>query len=117
MTAPAGQGPPQPGDDPEERDPGLARERTSLSWTRTAISFAALAGVMLKENALTGLIILAIVPLVWQLGRVSRGSTVRADLTAVGPARLFIITLSIVAVSLLCLAVAIFGKSVPGALR
>ena len=30
--------------DPEERDPGLARERTALSWTRTAISFAALGG-------------------------------------------------------------------------
>src|SRR6185312_4852311 len=32
---PAGQGQPRPSDDPEERDPGLARERTSLSWMRT----------------------------------------------------------------------------------
>jgi uncharacterized membrane protein YidH (DUF202 family) len=114
---PAGQGQPQPSDDPEERDPGLARERTSLSWTRTAISFAALGGVVLKANVFTGLVVLAIAPVVWQLGRVARGSGPQADLPAVGAARMFIIALSIVAVALLCLAVAIFGKAVPGALR
>jgi uncharacterized membrane protein YidH (DUF202 family) len=106
-----------PGDDPEERDPGLARERTSLSWTRTAISFAALGGVVLKENVFTGLVVLAIAPVVWQLGRVARGSGQRADLPVVGATRLFIISVAIVAVALLCLAVAIFGKAVPGALR
>ena len=68
MTAPD---PDQPGDDPEERDSGLARERTSLSWTRTAIAFAALGGTVLKVNLATGLIILAIAPVIWQLGRVS----------------------------------------------
>ena len=109
------------GDDPEERDPGLARERTALSWTRTAISFAALGGVVLKVNVVTGLIILAIAPVIWQLGRVTRGSASGADLSAAGPAvgaaRLFIITVSIVAVSILCLMVAILGRSAPGALR
>ncbi len=62
-----------PGDDPEERDPGLAHERTSLAWLRTALSFAALGGVVLKVNLLTGLLVLAVAPVVWQLGRVSRG--------------------------------------------
>jgi uncharacterized membrane protein YidH (DUF202 family) len=116
---PPAQGPPAqpPGDDPEERDPGLARERTSLSWTRTAISFAALGGTMLKANVLTGLIILAVAPLVWQLGRVTRGRATAPGLPAVGATRLFLITVSIVAVSLLCLVVAIFGRAVPGALR
>jgi uncharacterized membrane protein YidH (DUF202 family) len=108
---------PGPGDDPEERDPGLARERTALSWMRTAISFAALGGVVLKTNMPTGLIILAIAPVVWQLGRVARGAATGTDLTAAGATRIFLITVTIVAVSLLCLAVAIFGKSVPGALR
>ena len=122
MTVPtgqgqSGQGQPEPGDDPEERDPGLARERTSLSWTRTAISFAALGGTVLKANVISGLIILAIAPVIWQLGRVSQGRGARTDLPAVGATRLFIITVSIVAVSLLCLVVAIFGKAVPGALR
>jgi uncharacterized membrane protein YidH (DUF202 family) len=115
MTVSTGQG--QPGDDPEERDPGLARERTLLSWTRTAISFAALGGTVLKANVISGLIILAIAPVIWQLGRVSRGTAARTGLPAVGATRLFIITVSIVAVSLLCLVVAIFGQAVPGALR
>jgi uncharacterized membrane protein YidH (DUF202 family) len=115
VTALAGPGP--PGDDPEERDPGLARERTSLAWTRTAISFAALGGTVLRENVITGLIILAVTPVIWQLGRVSRGRAAATGLPAVGATRLFIIAASIVAVSLLCLVVAIFGQAVPGALR
>lgn len=113
---PAGTGRPRAGDGPEERDPGLASERTSLSWTRTAISFAALGGVVLKENVITGLIILAIAPVVWQLGRVTRGQG-SAGLPVVGATRIFIIAASIVGVSVLCLVVAIFGRSVPGALR
>ena len=72
---------------------------------------------MLKANVLTGLIILAVAPVVWQLGRVTRGQAAAPGLPAVGATRLFLITVSIVAVSLLCLAVAIFGHAVPGALR
>ena len=115
MTAPPGQG--GPGDDPEERDPGLARERTSLAWARTAISFAALGGVVLKANVLSGLLVLAVAPVVWQLGRVSRSRVASTDLPTVGATRLFMIALSIVAVALLCLLVALFGRSVPGGLR
>ena len=114
---PARPEPPPPGDDPEERDPGLARERTSLSWMRTAISFAALGGVVLKANLLSGLVILAIAPVVWQLGRVTRGPGAAAGLPVVGATRLFIITVAIVAVALLCLVIAVFGQAVPGALR
>ena len=88
-----------------------------MSWTRTAISFAALGGVVLKANLVTGLIILAIAPVVWQLGRVTQGRGAGTGLRAVGATRLFLITVSIVAVSLLCLIIAIFGKAVPGALR
>jgi hypothetical protein len=126
MTATPGRG--GPGDDPEERDPGLARERTSLAWTRTAISFAALGGTMLKANVITGLIILAVTPVIWELGRVSRGPAPQSsapqssaprgsDLPIVGATRLFLIAVAIVAVALLCLVVAIFGKAVPGALN
>ena len=110
------------GDDREERDAGLARERTSLSWTRTAIAFAALGGTVLKVNLATGLIILAIAPVIWQLGRVSRGAIPGAagqppDMAGVTATRLFLITVSIVGVALLCLVVAILGRSAPGALR
>ena len=110
-------GPPQRGDDPEERDPGLARERTSLAWTRTALSFAALGGAVLKVNVFTGLVILAVASVIWQVGRVTRARSPAGGLPVVGAARLFLIAISIVAISLLCLAVAIFGGSVPGALR
>ena len=115
--APPRAGAPEPGDDPEERDPGLARERTTLAWTRTAISFTALGGAVLKENVVTGLIILAVAPVVWQLGRVTRGPVSGAQPPVVGAVRLFVITVSIVAVALICLIVAVGGKSVPGALR
>jgi uncharacterized membrane protein YidH (DUF202 family) len=107
----------QPGDDPEERDPGLARERTSLAWLRTAISFAALGGTMLKANILTGAIVIAMAPVVWQLGRVSRSRSGPAELPQVGAARLFTMTIAIVVVSLLALGIAIFGPAAPGALR
>ena len=72
---------------------------------------------MLKVNVLTGLAILAVAPVIWQAGRVTRGRPPGTGLPVVGAARLFLIAVSIVAVSLLCLAVAIFGGSVPGALR
>ena len=110
------------GDSPEERDSGLAQERTALSWNRTAVSFVALGGTMLKENVIGGLIILAISPVIWQLGRVTRGTVRPAGertpaVPVVGATRLFLIAVAIVAVSALCLVVAIVGRSAPGALR
>ncbi len=102
---------------PEENDPGLARERTSMAWTRTAISFGALGGVVLKENVITGLVILAVTPLVWYLGRLSRSGSPNTRLPAVGAMRIRLITVSIVGVSLLSLLVAVLGPAVPGALH
>jgi Domain of unknown function (DUF202) len=101
----------------EEGDTGLALERTSLSWTRTALSFAALGGVMLKQNVITGLIILAVVPLIWRLGRPPRSGSPPGGLPTVGGRRIRVITVSIVGVSLLSLLVAVLGPSVPGALH
>jgi hypothetical protein len=101
----------------EEGDAGLALERTSLSWTRTALSFAALGGVVLKDNVITGLIILAVVPLIWRLGRLPRSGSIPGGLPTVGGTRIRMITVSIVGVSLLSLLVAVLGPSVPGALH
>ena len=82
--------------DDDDADPGLARERTSLAWTRTALSFTAVGGVMLKENVVPGLIILATAPLIWRVGLLAYHH----------PARLKLVTMAIVAVAAVALAVA-----------
>jgi uncharacterized membrane protein YidH (DUF202 family) len=94
-------------DDLEQLDPGLAVERTSLAWTRTAISFAALGGAVLKVSIAPGLVILLIASLVWRLGR----------LHLRGPERLWLITVSIVLVAMLALSVALVGHSASRALH
>ncbi len=84
-------------DDEEDRDPGLARERTSLAWTRTALSFAAVGGVVLRKDVAAGLIIMAATPVVWELGRLARERPDRL--------RLRLVTATIVAVAAVALAV------------
>jgi len=59
-------------EDIEDLDPGRARERTELAWTRTAISFAAIGALMLKQLPMAGLPILLIGALVYFLGRMIR---------------------------------------------
>jgi uncharacterized membrane protein YidH (DUF202 family) len=85
--------------DDEDGDPGLARARTSLAWTRTALSFAAVGGVVLKNDLIPGLLIMAAAPVIWQLGRLARHP----------PGRLRLVTATIVAVALVALAVAVAG--------
>jgi uncharacterized membrane protein YidH (DUF202 family) len=80
-----------------QRDAGLALERTSLAWTRTAISFAAVGGVVLKREVIPGLILLAVVPFIYALGRLAYGR----------PGRLKMVTATIVAVALVALVVSV----------
>ena len=86
-------------DDHEDADPGLARARTSLAWTRTALSFAAVGVVVLRKDILPGLIILAAAPVIWQLGRLDHHL----------PGRLRLVTATIVVVALVALTVAVVG--------
>ena len=81
----------------DDADPGLARARTSLAWTRTALSFAAVGAVTLKKDVVAGLLILATAPVIWRLGRLAHHR----------PARLRLVTATIVAVALVALAVAV----------
>jgi uncharacterized membrane protein YidH (DUF202 family) len=98
MAAPGGPGPPGPRNTPSPsgpRDPGLARERTALAWTRTAISFAAVGGVVLKREIVAGLILLALAPAIYVLGR----------LAYTRPQKHKLVTATIVAVALVALVV------------
>ena len=89
-------GPPTPGPS-DSRDPGLARERTALAWTRTALSFAAVGGVVLKREIVPGLILLAVAPAIYVLGR----------LAYTRPDKLKLVTATIVAVAVVALVVAL----------
>jgi uncharacterized membrane protein YidH (DUF202 family) len=83
--------------DREDADPGLAQVRTSLAWTRTALSFAAVGGVALRNDVIAGLLILATVPVIWRLGRLAHHR----------PGRLRLVTATIVAVAIVALVVAL----------
>ena len=101
MTAPA--------DDIEDADPGLARARTALSWTRTAISFAALGAAILKSRTYAGIPILILSGLIWGMGQLVRApGTARAR-----SRRLLVIAVAITGVSIVALAIALLSPE-PG---
>lgn len=96
-----------PADDIGDADPGLARARTALAWTRTAISFAALGAVILKSRPYAGIPILILSGLIWGLGQLTRGP---------GPGRaqsrrLLLIAVAILGVSIVALAIALYVPS------
>ncbi len=96
-----------PADDIEDADPGLARARTALSWTRTAISFAALGAVILKSRPYAGIPILILSGLIWGLGQLTRGpGTAQAR-----SRRLLLVAAAILGVSIVALAIALFVPS------
>ena len=100
-------------EDMEQLDPGLARERTKLAWARTAIAFAALGGAILKKEPVAGLIVLALTPLIWGLGRFVGHTAERPELQ---PRRLLAVTVTVVAVSTLAMVIAFVGHP-PESLR
>jgi len=100
-------------EDMEQLDPGLARERTKLAWARTAIAFAAVGGAILKKEPVAGLIVLAMTPLIWGLGRFVGHTAGRPELQH---RRLLAVTVTVVAVSLLAMVIAFVGHP-PTSLR
>jgi uncharacterized membrane protein YidH (DUF202 family) len=96
--------------DPGSGDPGLARARTSLAWTRTALAFAAIGGIILRREVVAGFVVLALSALVWAVGRAARApGQVRAR-----PGRLLVIALAVTGVSAVALALALFGPQTDG---
>lgn len=97
--------------DMEDIDPGLARERTRLAWARTAISFAAVGGAILRTAPIAGFAVFALGAAVWGTSALVR----RHQRAGKGePRRLFLlITVTVTAVALIALAVAIAGGRSP----
>ena len=91
-------------------DPGLARARTRLAWTRTALSFAAIGGIILKRDLAAGFVILGLSALVWGVGRLA-GVPGRAGARR---GRLLVIALAVTAVAAVALGLAVFGPQTAG---
>jgi uncharacterized membrane protein YidH (DUF202 family) len=96
----------------EDLDPGLAADRTTLAWARTAIAFAAVGGAMLRKEPIAGVVVLAMTPLIWTLGRYV-GYARRPDQLS---RRLLLVTVIVVMVAALGVAVAFVGHG-PTSLR
>src|SRR5579875_2865508 len=92
-------------DDPEDRDPGLARQRTRMAWLRTAIAFGALGFAVLKVNIAAGTAILPMAPLTWLTVHFSR----RVPPGRARPGHIALTAAAIVVVALVALAVVLLG--------
>ena len=92
-------------DDPEDLDPGLARERTRLAWARTSIAFAAVGAAMLKRQPIPGTLVLALTPVIWALGSFAT----RAMRPEPRPAKLLAVTVTVTAVAALAMVIALIG--------
>jgi uncharacterized membrane protein YidH (DUF202 family) len=101
---------PRPGPGGAPGDPGLARARTSLAWTRTALSFAAIGAVILRRELAAGFVVLALSCLVWLVGRLAVvPGQVRAR-----PGRLLVISIAVTGVAIVALMLALLGPQTPG---
>ena len=90
-------------------DPGLAWERTSLAWTRTAIGFAAIGAVLLKKDVAVGVVVLVLSGVVQACGRAGRTGQGRPR-----PWPLLIIALAVTGIAVAALALAMFGPPSDG---
>jgi uncharacterized membrane protein YidH (DUF202 family) len=96
---------PAPQDDPEDADPGLARERTGLAWTRTSISFLAVGAAILKTDVTAGAIVIAAGLGILGLRRFFPRSRTAADRQA----RLRLVSATVAVVAAAALAVTLFA--------
>ena len=96
-------------EDPEDLAPGAAAERTRLAWERTAITFGVVGLVMLRDEPVAGLIVLAITPLIWALAHY---------VSAVAPPqtrsrRLLLVAVAVTGVAVVATVAALLGHGAP----
>jgi uncharacterized membrane protein YidH (DUF202 family) len=105
---PAGAGPALP-EDPEDLSPGTAAERTKLAWARTAIAFGAVGLPTLRKEPVAGLLVLAVTPLIWALGRYVTGMATPEARSR----RLLLVTVAVTGVAALAAVAAFLGHGGP----
>ena len=108
-----GPGRPGPGAGGAPGDPGLARARTSLAWTRTALSFAAIGGVILKRELAAGFVVLGLSCLVWLVGRLAVVPGLSGQVRA-RPGPLLVISIAVTGVAIAALMLALLGPQTAG---
>lgn len=114
MTAPddppAGPGAPLPASlpaDQEDLEHRLARERTDMAWTRTAVAFAATGAAILKIHLIAGLVVLGLGVITWGI-RLALPPAIDDEAR---PRRLLLVTIAVSAVAAVALVVAFTAHS------
>lgn len=100
----------QAADDVEYADPGLARERTRLAWTRSAISFAAIGAAISKARPLIGVPLLVLSALIWLTGRMRQAP----DQASAAASRVKLVTIGVIVVAVVALVIVFAGRSPNG---
>ncbi len=102
----AGGGTSRPGER-EDLELILARERTNMAWTRTAIAFAATGAAILKNHLIAGLVVLALGVVTWAM-RLAFPPAIDDESR---PRRLLLVTITVTAVGVVALVVAVTTHS------
>jgi uncharacterized membrane protein YidH (DUF202 family) len=96
--------------DSQPSDPGLARERTSLAWTRSAIAFAAIGAAITRTRPIVGTPLLGFSAVIWLIGRARR----TPGLAGLAPRRVLTVAISVTVVAIAALIIALAEQSAPG---
>jgi uncharacterized membrane protein YidH (DUF202 family) len=91
----------------EDLEHRLARERTNMAWTRTAIAFAATGAAILKNHVIAGLIVLGLGLITWGL----RLAFPPAIDDQARPGRLLLVTITVSTAAVVALVVAFTAHS------
>jgi uncharacterized membrane protein YidH (DUF202 family) len=103
-----GRGARGPADDYDDEDPGLARERTDLAWTRSAIAFFGLGAIVLKFRPVIAFPIIALGVVVWLVGHLSPRP---GPAGALGARRVLVVTVAVTLLALIALVLTYTGSS------
>lgn len=99
-----------PSPDIEDADPGLARARTKLAWTRSSIAFAAIGVLILKTKPLIGAPLLILSAFIWSIGLMRRTPGQAGEARK----RVLFVTICVTVVAAAALTIALAGPSSHG---